>query len=78
MSDAPKKAGSRERVRTYLETHGLADEIFEFTQSTKTAAVKGLIKPAVLETFFTGGKFIQGEPKHVLVQLGVRVAQESS
>ena len=38
MSDAPKKAGSRERVRTYLENHGLADEIFEFAQSTKTAA----------------------------------------
>ena len=38
MSDVPKKAGSRERVRTYLETHGLADEIVEFAQSTKTAA----------------------------------------
>jgi len=38
MSEAPKKAGSRERVRAYLETHGLADGVFEFEQSTKTAA----------------------------------------
>jgi Cys-tRNA(Pro) deacylase len=38
VTGAPKKPGSRERVRTYLETHGLADEIFEFAQSTKTAA----------------------------------------
>ena len=37
MADQPKKAGSRERVRTFLETHGLADEIVEFEQSTKTA-----------------------------------------
>ncbi len=38
MSDQPKKVGSRERVRTFLETHGLAEEIVEFEQSTKTAA----------------------------------------
>ncbi len=38
MADQPKKVGSRERVRTFLETHGLADEIVEFEQSTKTAA----------------------------------------
>ena len=38
MSQQPKKAGSRERVRTFLETHGLAEEIVEFEQSTKTAA----------------------------------------
>ena len=37
MSDAPKKAGSRERVRAFLEDHGLAESIFEFEQSTKTA-----------------------------------------
>jgi prolyl-tRNA editing enzyme YbaK/EbsC (Cys-tRNA(Pro) deacylase) len=37
MVDAPRKAGSRERVRTYLEAHGLADGLFEFEQSTKTA-----------------------------------------
>ncbi len=38
MADQPKKSGSRERVREYLESHGLADEIVHFEQSTKTAA----------------------------------------
>lgn len=38
MADQPKKAGSRERVRLFLETHGLAEAIVEFEQSTKTAA----------------------------------------
>lgn len=38
MAQQPKKAGSRERVRTFLETHGLAEEIVHFEQSTKTAA----------------------------------------
>jgi prolyl-tRNA editing enzyme YbaK/EbsC (Cys-tRNA(Pro) deacylase) len=37
MADAPRKAGSRERVRAYLQAHGLAEGIFEFEQSTKTA-----------------------------------------
>lgn len=37
-TDAPRrKTGSAERVRTYLETHGLADGIVTFEQSTKTA-----------------------------------------
>jgi len=38
VSTPPKKPGSRERVREFLETHGLANEVFEFEQSTKTAA----------------------------------------
>lgn len=38
MSELPKKAGSRERVRSFLENHGLAEQIHEFEQSTKTAA----------------------------------------
>ena len=38
MAEIPRKAGSRERVRTFLETHGLAEHIVEFEQSTKTAA----------------------------------------
>lgn len=38
MADLPKKAGSRVRVRNFLETHGLAEQIHEFEQSTKTAA----------------------------------------
>jgi Cys-tRNA(Pro) deacylase len=37
VSDAPKKAGSAERVRVFLDEHGLADQIHEFEQSTKTA-----------------------------------------
>jgi len=38
VSDAPRKAGSRERVRAYLDTQGLTENICEFEQSTKTAA----------------------------------------
>lgn len=38
MSQLPKKAGSRERVRAFLDDHGLTEEIREFEQSTKTAA----------------------------------------
>lgn len=38
MSEAPRKPGSRERVRSFLDAHGLADGLFEFEQSTKTAA----------------------------------------
>jgi len=38
MAEAPKKSGSRERVRTFLEAHGLAEGLTEFEQSTKTAA----------------------------------------
>lgn len=37
MSDAPKRPGSRERVREFLAEHGLAEQIHEFEQSTKTA-----------------------------------------
>lgn len=38
MTQRPRKAGSRERVRAYLEAHGLADGLFEFEpHSTKTA-----------------------------------------
>jgi Cys-tRNA(Pro) deacylase len=38
MSQPPKKPGSRERVRAFLEARGLADGLTEFEQSTKTAA----------------------------------------
>jgi Cys-tRNA(Pro) deacylase len=38
VSEQPRRPGSRERVRAFLETHGLADDIVEFEQSTKTAA----------------------------------------
>jgi prolyl-tRNA editing enzyme YbaK/EbsC (Cys-tRNA(Pro) deacylase) len=37
MSDAPRKGGSRDRVRVFLEARGLAGGLFEFEQSTKTA-----------------------------------------
>lgn len=39
MADQLKKPGSRERVRQFLDEHGLAEAIFEFDQSTKTAAM---------------------------------------
>ena len=37
VSDQPRKARSRDRVRAFLEQHGLHEEIVEFAQSTKTA-----------------------------------------
>ena len=37
MADAPRKVSSRERVRGFLEAHGLAESVIEFEQSTKTA-----------------------------------------
>lgn len=37
MAEAPRR-GSRERVRAYLERHGLNGGIHEFDRSTKTAA----------------------------------------
>lgn len=37
MTDRPRKAGSRERVRVYLDAHGLSGGLVEFEQSTKTA-----------------------------------------
>jgi Cys-tRNA(Pro) deacylase len=39
VADKPAKQGSRERVRSFLEAHGLAAGVFEFEQSTKTAAM---------------------------------------
>ena len=38
MTDAPRKTGSRERVRAFLDAHDLTEGITEFEQSTKTAA----------------------------------------
>jgi prolyl-tRNA editing enzyme YbaK/EbsC (Cys-tRNA(Pro) deacylase) len=37
MADYPRRAGSRKRVRAFLEAHGLAEGLFEFDQSTHTA-----------------------------------------
>ncbi len=37
MAEVPKKAGSRERVRSFLDAHGLTEGLVEFEQSTKTA-----------------------------------------
>lgn len=39
MTETPRKTGSRERVRAALEECGLAEGLFEFAQSTKTAAM---------------------------------------
>lgn len=37
MADYPRRAGSRKRVRAYLEARGLVESLFEFEQSTHTA-----------------------------------------
>jgi len=39
VNDKPRKAGSRERVRAFLDRHGLTEGVHEFEQSTKTAAM---------------------------------------
>lgn len=39
LGEQQKKPGSRERVRAFLEAHGLAEGVVEFEQSTKTAAM---------------------------------------
>lgn len=37
MADTPRKTGSAQRVRAFLEARGLAEGLVEFEQSTKTA-----------------------------------------
>jgi Cys-tRNA(Pro) deacylase len=39
VTENQKRPGSRERVRRFLEAHGLDEGLFEFEQSTKTAAM---------------------------------------
>jgi Cys-tRNA(Pro) deacylase len=39
MTEAPRKQGSRDRVRAFLAEHGLDGGVHEFEQSTKTAAM---------------------------------------
>ena len=39
MSEVARKSGSAQRVRAFLEAHGLEDGLVEFEQSTKTAAM---------------------------------------
>jgi len=39
VSEKPRKQGSAERVRAFLEERGLTGGLFEFEQSTKTAAM---------------------------------------
>jgi Cys-tRNA(Pro) deacylase len=39
VENVPRKIGSRERVRSFLEERGLAGGLHEFEQSTKTAAM---------------------------------------
>ena len=38
MNDTPKRTGSADRVRAFLEERGLAEGLTHFEQSTKTAA----------------------------------------
>jgi Cys-tRNA(Pro) deacylase len=39
LGDQQRRVGSKERVRAFLEAHGLAQDVVEFEQSTKTAAM---------------------------------------
>lgn len=72
MADVPRKAGSRERVRTYLESHGLAEGLFEFTQSTKTAQEAADAMGCELGQIVKSLVFVVGEAPVVALVAGDR------
>jgi Cys-tRNA(Pro) deacylase len=72
MTDAPRKAGSRERVRAYLEAHGLAEGLFEFEQSTKTAQQAADAMGCELGQIVKSLVFVVGEKPVVALVAGDR------
>ena len=68
MADAPKKAGSRERVREFLVRHGLAEEIFEFEQSTKTAQMAADAMGCELGQIVKSLVFVLDDGRHVRLE----------
>jgi prolyl-tRNA editing enzyme YbaK/EbsC (Cys-tRNA(Pro) deacylase) len=72
MSDAPQRVGSRERVRAYLESHGLAEGVFEFEQSTKTAQQAADVMGCELGQIVKSLVFIVGDTPIVVLVAGDR------
>jgi Cys-tRNA(Pro) deacylase len=72
MADVPRKAGSRERVRTYLQENGLAEGIFEFEQSTKTAQEAADAMGCELGQIVKSLVFVVGEQPVVALVAGDR------
>jgi prolyl-tRNA editing enzyme YbaK/EbsC (Cys-tRNA(Pro) deacylase) len=72
MTDAPRKVGSRERVRVYLEAHGLAEGLFEFEQSTKTAQQAADAMGCELGQIVKSLVFVVGEKPVVALVAGDR------
>lgn len=72
MSDAPQRVGSRERVRSYLESHGLAEGVFEFEQSTKTAQQAADVMGCELGQIVKSLVFVVGDTPMVALVAGDR------
>lgn len=72
MADLPRKAGSRERVRAYLEAHGLAEGLHEFEQSTKTAQEAADAMGCELGQIVKSLVFVVGETPVVALVAGDR------
>ncbi len=68
MAEKQKRAGSRERVRIYLEEHCLLDGLVEFEQSTKTAQMAAEAMECELGQIVKSLVFVVGDrPVLVLV-----------
>jgi prolyl-tRNA editing enzyme YbaK/EbsC (Cys-tRNA(Pro) deacylase) len=64
--------GSRERVRTYLQAHGLAEGLFEFEQSTKTAQQAADAMGCELGQIVKSLVFVVGETPMIALVAGDR------
>ncbi|MDY0087544.1 MAG: YbaK/EbsC family protein [Coriobacteriia bacterium] len=69
---APKKVRSAERVRMYLEEHGLADEIVTYEQSTKTAQMAADAMGCELGQIVKSLVFVAGDKPLVALVAGDR------
>lgn len=69
---APKKVRSAERVRRYLEEHGLAEDIITYEQSTKTAQMAADAMGCELGQIVKSLVFIAGDVPVVALVAGDR------
>lgn len=72
MSDAPPKGGSAARVHAYLESHGLAENIVHFEQSTKTAQMAADAMACELGQIAKSLVFVAGEQPVLALVAGDR------
>lgn len=71
-ADAPKRTRSAERVRAYLEEHGLAGEIVTFAHSTKTAQMAADAMGCDLGQIVKSLVFVAGDTPLVALVAGDR------